>query len=382
MAFPADDPVAAVSTDTIRLVLAGDVMTGRGIDQVMPEPLPPALYEPWVRDAREYVRLAEAVDGPIPAPVDMAYIWGDALAEMDRMAAGARIVNLETAVTRRGSPWPGKGIHYRMNPAHVGCLLAARIDACSLANNHVLDWGPAGLDDTLATLNAAGVLTAGAGADLQQAQAPALLPVVAGTRVLLFALASPTSGVPPGWDAQAQRGGVALLPRLDEAAAQALAARVRLHRRIGDIVVISLHWGENWVDELPAEQRWFAHRLIDLGAADVVHGHSSHHPLPIEVHAGKLVLHGCGDLVNDYEGIPPQGRHRSDLGCLYGVSLDRATGRLTALEIVALQLRRFRLAQPSPDLRQELHRQLSQACRPLGTRIDAGSNGRWQLRWD
>ena len=368
--------------DTITLVLAGDVMTGRGIDQVMPEPLPPVLYEPWVHDAREYVRLAEKVNGAIPAPVDMAYVWGEALAEMDRLAADARIVNLETAVTRGGTPWPRKGIHYRMNPAHVGCLLAARIDACSLANNHVLDWGAQGLDDTLATLHAAGVLTAGAGADLHRAQAPAVLALPGDARLLLFALGLPTSGVPPDWAAQARRSGIDFLPRLDEAAAQGLADRVRLHRRGGDVAVISLHWGENWVDEVPAQQRWFAHRLIDLGAADVVHGHSSHHSLPIEVHAGKLVLHGCGDLVNDYEGITPHTRQRSDLGCLYGVTLDRADGRLAGLEIVPLQLRRFQLRHPSPAVRQWLYSLLAPACRALGTQIEPSSQGHWRLRWD
>jgi poly-gamma-glutamate synthesis protein (capsule biosynthesis protein) len=358
-------------------------MTGRGIDQVMPEPLPPVLYEPWVRDAREYVRLAEQVNGAIAAPVSMAYIWGDALAEMDRLAADARIVNLETAVTRGGTPWPGKGIHYRMNPSHAGCLRAARIDACALANNHVLDWGAQGLDDTLATLHAAGVLTAGAGADLPQAQAPAVLALPGGSRLLLFALATPTCGVPHGWDAQPQRSGIALLPRLDEDAAQRLADRVRVHRRAGDLVVISLHWGENWVDQVPVQQQWFAHRLIELGAADVVHGHSSHHPLPIEVHAGKLVLYGCGDLVNDYEGIPPHGRQRSDLGCLYGVTLDRADGRLAGLEVVPLQLRRFQLKHPPPALREWLYRRLGEACQAMGTRIQAnGQPGHWHLRWD
>jgi poly-gamma-glutamate synthesis protein (capsule biosynthesis protein) len=367
--------------ETTTLLLAGDVMLGRGIDQVMPEPLPPELYEPWVHDAREYVRLAEKVNGAIPAPVDMAYVWGDALAEMDRLAVDARIVNLETAITRGGVPWPGKGIHYRMNPAHVGCLTAARIDACSLANNHVLDWGAQGLDDTLSTLHAAGVLTAGAGADLQQARAPAVLALPRGSRLLLFALATPTCGVPAGWIAQAQRSGIELLPQLDEDAAQGVADRVRLHRRAGDVAVLSLHWGENWVDTVPPQQRWFAHRLIDLDAADVVHGHSSHHPLPIEVHAGKLVLHGCGDLVNDYEGIAPRARQRSDLGCLYGVTLDRASGRLVGLEIVPLQLRRFRLTHPQPALRQRLFRMLAQGCRDMGTRIEAGSQEHWRLRW-
>jgi poly-gamma-glutamate synthesis protein (capsule biosynthesis protein) len=368
--------------ETITLLLAGDVMLGRGIDQVMPEPLPPVLYEPWVHDAREYVRLAERANGTIPAPVDMAYVWGEALAEMDRLAADVRIVNLETAVTGRGAPWPGKGIHYRMNPAHVGCLAAARIDACSLANNHVLDWGAQGLDDTLATLHAAGVLTAGAGTDAQQAQAPAVLALPGTTRLLLFALATPTCGVPSDWAAEAQRSGIAWLPRLDDDAAQALADRVRQHRRAGDVAVVSLHWGENWVDAVPAQQRWFAHRLIELGAADVVHGHSSHHPLPIEAHAGKLVLHGCGDLVNDYEGIAPHGRQRSDLGCLYGVTLDRESGRLAGLEIVPMQLRRFRLTRPQPAVREGLHRLLAHGCQAMGTRIEASAHGHWRLRWD
>jgi poly-gamma-glutamate capsule biosynthesis protein CapA/YwtB (metallophosphatase superfamily) len=368
--------------DVITLLLAGDVMTGRGIDQVMAEPLPPVLYEPWVRDAREYVRLAETVNGRIAAPVSMAHVWGDALAAMDRLAPDLRIVNLETAITRADTPWPGKGIHYRMSPAHVGCLTAARIDACSLANNHVLDWGLQGLDETLATLHAAGLATAGAGANLQQARAPAVVSRRDGARLLLFAAATPSCGVPPDWAARAQRGGVDLLPRLDDDAAQDLAERVRQQRRDGDVVVVSLHWGDNWVDEIPVQHRRFAHRLIDLGAADLVHGHSSHHPIGIEVHAGKLVLYGCGDLVNDYEGIAPQGRHRSDLGCLYGVTVDRASGRLDRLDLVPMQLHGFRLTHPQPAARQWLQRELDRACRAVGTRIEAGSTGPWRLRWD
>jgi poly-gamma-glutamate capsule biosynthesis protein CapA/YwtB (metallophosphatase superfamily) len=68
-----------------------------------------------VHDARDYVALAERASGPIPAPVSWAYIWGDALAEMERAAPDACIVNLETAVTTADAPWPRKGIHYRMS---------------------------------------------------------------------------------------------------------------------------------------------------------------------------------------------------------------------------------------------------------------------------
>ena len=113
---------------TVTLFLAGDVMTGRGIDQILPRPGDPRLFEPYVSSALEYVALAERESGPLPRPVGFSYIWGDALAELGRVAPDARIVNLETAVTTSDDAWPGKGIHYRMNPANLPCLTAAGLD--------------------------------------------------------------------------------------------------------------------------------------------------------------------------------------------------------------------------------------------------------------
>ena len=120
-------------------------MTGRGIDQILPTPSEPGLREPYVRDARAYVELAEAENGPIERAVSFEYCWGDALEVLERRRPAARIVNLETSVTESGDFWPGKSVHYRMHPANVGCLRAAGIDCCALANNHVLDFGYAGL---------------------------------------------------------------------------------------------------------------------------------------------------------------------------------------------------------------------------------------------
>src|SRR5437899_11862103 len=125
---------------SIRLFLCGDAMTGRGIDQALPHPVSPVLYEPYVRDAQEYVDLAEKANGPIRRPVTFDYIWGDVLQELERAEVNLRIINLETAITSAETPWRGKGIHYRMHPRNIGCLSAARITACALANNHVLDW--------------------------------------------------------------------------------------------------------------------------------------------------------------------------------------------------------------------------------------------------
>ena len=144
---------------------------------MLPHPSDPRLYEPSVKTALDYVALAVKANGPIPAPVDFAYIWGDALEAFARLAPEVRIINLETAITTSDAYRPGKRIHYRMHPANIPCLTAAQIDYCVLSNNHVLDWGYAGLTETLDTLRNAHVQTVGAGRNLAEAEAPAVPPV-------------------------------------------------------------------------------------------------------------------------------------------------------------------------------------------------------------
>ncbi len=114
-----------MSAPGVTLFLCGDVMTGRGVDQILEHPGDPRLHESWAGSALEYVHLAERKNGPIPRAVDPAYIWGDALAALNAAGATARIINLETAVTDGGEPWPGKGIHYRMDPHNVACITSA-----------------------------------------------------------------------------------------------------------------------------------------------------------------------------------------------------------------------------------------------------------------
>jgi len=328
---------------SVRLFLCGDVMTGRGIDQVLPFACEPRLYESWVRSAVDYVELAERESGPIGRRQDALYPWGDGLEVLREQQPAARMVNLETAVTTSEDAQPGKGIHYRMNPANVACLTGAGIDCCVLANNHVLDWGQAGLDETLATLHAAGVGTAGAGRDLAEAAQPAVMEIDPGRRVLVFGYATPGSGTPASWAAGAGSGGVNFLGRLSVDAAEAVAAVTARHRRAGDAVVVSVHWGGNWGFGIPGEERTFAHRLVDAGGADIVWGHSSHHVKGIEVRDGKLILYGCGDLINDYEGIAGHGEFRGDLSLMYFPEVDSATGALCALRMAPMRMRRFRL---------------------------------------
>jgi poly-gamma-glutamate synthesis protein (capsule biosynthesis protein) len=325
----------------VKLCLAGDVMTGRGIDQILPHSAPPELYEPYVRSAREYVALAERESGPIAKPVTFGYIWGDALEELERRRPDARIVNLETAVTARGRPWRGKSIHYRMHPRNVPCLAAARIDCCVLANNHVLDWGHEGLEDTLESLHAAGMRTAGAGRDAEEARRPAVLERPDGSRILVFAYAMQSAGVPPDW-AAGPRPGVNFLASLSDESCNTVASGIQRLRRDEDLVVVSLHWGENWGYEVSRAERDFARGLVDAGV-DVVHGHSSHHARAVERYRGRPILYGCGDLINDYEGIGGYESYRPGLAVLYFFTPG------AALELVPFRVRRFRLERASGD---------------------------------
>jgi poly-gamma-glutamate synthesis protein (capsule biosynthesis protein) len=136
----------------------------------------------------------------------------------------------------------------------------------------------------------------------------------------------------------------------------------------GDIRVASIHWGSNWGYDVPRSQRTFAQRLIDAGV-HVVIGHSSHHVRPVELRGGGLVLHGCGDLVNDYEGIAGYEEYRGDLRVLHLASLDAASGRLEELHLVPFHSRRLRLERATAEETRWLARALDAACRDLGTRV-------------
>ena len=364
---------------TIRLFLCGDVMTGRGIDQVLPHPSDPQLHEPYIKSALDYARLAEKANGPIPRRVDPAYIWGEALGEIERAAPAARVVNLETAVTS-SDEWEAKGINYRMSPANIACLTSARIDCCGLANNHVLDWGAGGLAETLDTLHRAGIRTSGAGRSAEEAEAPAVLGLRGGQRLLVASLGAPTSGVPPSWAARAGRPGVAYLNELSGSAAQGIARRMAATRRAGDLAVVSLHWGPNWGYEVWPEEQRFARSLIEAGA-DVVHGHSSHHVKGVEVFRGKLILYGCGDLINDYEGIGGHEEFRGDLGLMYFPTLDERSGKLEGLEMVAIRMRRFRLERPPAADAGWIRDMLEREGRRFGTGATLRADGRLSLRF-
>jgi len=368
-------------SQTITLFLCGDVMSGRGIDQILPHPGDSRIYERYMRSAKGYVTLAETLNGPIPRPVDFDYIWGDALEELDRAQPDVRIINLETSVTSSDDR-ASKGIHYRMHPDNLPCLTAAKIDCCALANNHVLDWGESGLAETRETLEGGGIKTAGVGRDFDQAGAPAILEVSGKGRVLVFAFGSVTSGIPPGWAASAGKPGVNLLEDFSASTVGRIARQVRAVKRRGDVVIASIHWGSNWGYYIPTEHKAFARKLVDDAGVDVIHGHSSHHPKGIEVYDGKPILYGCGDFLNDYEGIGGHGAFRGELALMYFISVDPATLSLVRFEMKPLKIERFRLNRVIREDGRWLRDMLNREGATLGTRVELAGDNTLTLRWD
>jgi poly-gamma-glutamate capsule biosynthesis protein CapA/YwtB (metallophosphatase superfamily) len=158
-----------------------------------------------------------------------------------------------------------------------------------------------------------------------------------------------------------------------------IAEQVDRLRQPGDVILVSIHWGSNWGYEVADAQQQFAHALIDDAGVSIVHGHSSHHPKGIEVYRDRLILYGCGDFLNDYEGIQGYEEYRGDLALMYFASVDSVSAAVTGLEIVPLQIRNFRLVQPSsPDV-EWLQQTLDRESRRFGVRVALDAAGRLVL---
>lgn len=235
--------------------------------------------------------------------------------------AGLGLANLEAPLTAGGRP-AEKAVNMRMDPERVADVAAMGFGAVSLANNHMLDFGPEGMWATMETLDQAGIAHAGAGGDVAAAMAPRFLDV-GGARVALLSVACT---LPVGFAATADGAGIApirveqsvaldsvLWPeqpgtspfvhtRAHEPDVEAFTAVVRQAAGEADFTVVMIHWGvpPGWA--APAQgilaeyQRPLAHRLIDAGA-DLIAGHHPHALHPVETYRGRLICYSLGNFV-------------------------------------------------------------------------------------
>lgn len=271
-------------------------------------------------------------------------LWGDVLPLLG--STDLRIVNLECTITDHKQPWTRtpKVFHFRADPSMVEVLRVARVDGCSLANNHTLDFEERGLLDTLRYLEAAGIRCAGAGRDREEAARPALLAartVDQPNRVALLAFTDNETSFAAGSD----HPGTNYLPvSLEPDVLGRVEAAVTAAREAGaETVVFSNHWGPNMVQRPSTLFRRFAHAVIDRGV-DVYYGHSAHVFQGVEIYRGKPILYDTGDFIDDYAVHP---KLRNDWSFLFKISLERSEFRRMELFPVTLPYARVRLAKGS-----------------------------------
>jgi poly-gamma-glutamate synthesis protein (capsule biosynthesis protein) len=277
----------------MKLALAGDVMLGRLVDAALEH-----------------------------RPAD--HPWGDTLPRF--LNADWRACNLECVVSdRRPAVLPAKAFHFRSAARNVAVLEAAHIDAVSIANNHVLDFGPEALLDMLDILDRAGIARAGAGRDLEEARRPAITMATDGSRVGLVACTDNE----PDWEAGNRRPGVFHIETdLADKGALALLGITRDTRREVDLLVVSLHWGPNWGYRPPRGHCPLARSLIEAGA-DVVLGHSGHVFRGIEIHQGRPIIYCAGDFIDDYAVDPVE---RNDQSFIFTVDVEGGRLRRVLLQ--------------------------------------------------
>jgi poly-gamma-glutamate capsule biosynthesis protein CapA/YwtB (metallophosphatase superfamily) len=362
----------SAGADDIRLALCGDVMLGRGVDQILPYPGDPTLYSPFADNAKVYVQLAERKHGPIPAVRGFDYVWGDALSEFAAFAPDLRLINLETAITAQGKPWPKKPIQYRMNPQNIDVLTCAKIDFCALANNHVMDWGYVGMGDTMKALARAGIARAGAGRDRGRAAAPAILNVPGKGRAIVVSLTMLSGHTPERWAADAERPGVNLVDATDRGLDEVKQSVAGI-KQLGDVLIASIHSGINFGHEIDPAERAFALRLIDETGFDLIHCHSSHHVKAIEMHRGRPILYGTGDVINDYEGIVKAATEDAfcpHFGTIVFATLSADTGACSGLVLRTIRMRQMRVQRADADEAAKLYAILKRESAQFGTRIE------------
>lgn len=253
-----------VRNDFLQLLLVGDCMLGRLVNDVL-ENAPPE------------------------------YPWGNTLQVLHN--ADWRLCNLECVISDRGTPWSAypKAFHFRSDAKNIAVLEAARMNAVSLANNHVLDYGYDALIEMLGILDQAGIVHSGAGLNYGEASRLATSEV-SGRKLGLLAFTDNE----PDWEASEAQPGIFYVPTdLNDSRAMKLLEIIRESREVVDLLIMSAHWGSNWGYHPPHEHLSFAHALIEAGA-DIIFGHSSHVFRGIEFYKGKPILYGAGDFVDDY----------------------------------------------------------------------------------
>ena len=215
----------------------------------------------------------------------MGYDYPFAATRQELKAADINVGNLEAPITQKGSEFIGKRFRFKTSPNASAALKRAGFSVLTLANNHMMDFGAIGLQETLRQLDIENILYTGAGENLVLARKPALLSLK--NNKIAFLAYSLT--LPGEFYAKSHQAGTApgFAPLYREDIMKA--------KSDADYVVVSFHWGEEKSAKPKAYQVQAAHRAIDAGA-DLVIGHHPHVLQGIERYKKGIILYSLGNF--------------------------------------------------------------------------------------
>jgi poly-gamma-glutamate synthesis protein (capsule biosynthesis protein) len=344
----------------LTLFLAGDVMLGRGIDQILKYKNDPELFESFIKDARYYIPETMKNFSEKEKYVGPDYVWGDLLSVRLFQISNLRIINLETSITISKDK-QNKSVLYKMHPNNIDVLKVAGINYCHMANNHVMDWGVSGLRQTINTLTKNGIRFGGIGSNPKMAKMPTVFEINQ-QKIYIFSYGDVDSGIPISW--KTNKHGVNVITTANNDTHVEIANEINQLAYDADFIIISIHWGSNWGYDIPAHHRRFAYYLIDNANVDLIHGHSSHHFRPVEIYHGKLILYGCGDLINDYEIIDNWERdaYLSWASIAYFPKYDMMTKKIVGLTLVPFKIKNMKLELSSYEEMAKITSRFNQIC--------------------
>jgi poly-gamma-glutamate capsule biosynthesis protein CapA/YwtB (metallophosphatase superfamily) len=197
--------------------------------------------------------------------------------------------NLETPVTGRGTPYADKAYSFRIKPELAACLRDLKIDAVSIANNHLMDYNVEGMRDTISYLDFLNISHAGGGENLKEARRPAVLRF-GGSEIYVLAYCNRP---PVEYYATDRSPGIAPIN------IEIIKDDIATYKTKNNIVLVSLHWGIEQTSNPQSDQIRTAHQIIDSGA-DAIIGHHPHWPQGIEIYNGKPIIYSLGNFINGY----------------------------------------------------------------------------------
>lgn len=292
---------------------------------------------------------------------DFSYPWGNLLPYLKKpdLTPDLTIVNLENTFTKSIKKVP-KVFNFKADPGKVETLKIACIDCVNLANNHILDFDIEGMQETITTLNNAGIKHSGAGMNIEEACKPAILT----KKGITIGVIGCTDNE-PGWAATTTKPGINYIEVGDIDTIKKIIAKVR---DTVDLLIISIHWGPNMKERPSQEFIEFAHQMIDSGV-DIIHGHSAHIFQGIEIYKNKLIMYDTGDLVDDYKVNPILHNDRS---FFYLVSISKTEDKvgIRKIQLIPTLISKMQVnLATGTDYKESLNR-IQKLSDPFGTAIN------------